>query len=249
MNATPIIRLATGLLAAAALVALAAAPSWAQPCTEYAEHPRCISYLDTPDHAWDVVFDGTLAFVADRYTGILAVDLSDPSAPVVLDAENTPGDATRLALDGDYLYVADGSLWGLTVMDVSDPANLSIVANIYTPGESWDIVIEGDLAYLADGPGGLCIVDISNPAAPVVVGQEDTAGFSRGIAVSGGRAYLADFAGGLIVMDVTNAANPVILGSLDTPGMPSASSSKGTWPMWATTAAGFRSSMSPTLQR
>ena len=100
------------------------------------------------DHAYDVAFDGNLAFVADGSNGLTVYDLNkDPSNPAV-DASYVVGNlggetrgkpllghATAVALWDDtsdpnnvrkYAFVAAGHA-GIGVADVTDPANMVLI--------------------------------------------------------------------------------------------------------------------------
>ena len=52
--------------------------------------------------------------------GLYVIDVSNPALPAIVGTVNTPSFAEGAALQGDYLYVADGGS-GLQVVDVSDP--------------------------------------------------------------------------------------------------------------------------------
>ena len=96
----------------------------------------------------DLALAGDILYVAASAGGLVAVDITDPSAPVVAGGVTTPGTAHAVALAGDLAYVADGAS-GLSVIDVQDPAVPSLVATATASGVSRDVVASGDLVYLA----------------------------------------------------------------------------------------------------
>ncbi|MBZ0269874.1 T9SS type A sorting domain-containing protein, partial [bacterium] len=51
---------------------------------------------------------GDFAYLAEREAGMLVVDISTPSKPVIVGSIDTSY-SRRLAVHGDYVYVADGS--------------------------------------------------------------------------------------------------------------------------------------------
>ena len=77
-------------------------------------------------------------------------DLSDPAAPAYRSTYATPGNALRVALDGDRAYVADGER-GMLVVGLQDPAAPRVVGS-YRPDQAVrDVAVDGDLALLAVG--------------------------------------------------------------------------------------------------
>jgi len=50
-------------------------------------------------------------------SGLQVIDISDPTTPTLAGSYNTPGTACRVAIAGDYVYVADGYS-GLQVIEV-----------------------------------------------------------------------------------------------------------------------------------
>jgi hypothetical protein len=78
-----------------------------------------VSRLELPGCANDVVLDGNIAILSLGPSGIAAVDLTDPHAPVLRGAASTDGCAWGIDIAGDY--VAVGSWRVLEVFDVGDP--------------------------------------------------------------------------------------------------------------------------------
>ena len=77
-------------------------------------------------------------------------DLSDPAAPAYRSTYATPGNALRVALDGDRAYVADGER-GMLVVGLQDPAAPRVVGS-YRPAQAVrDVAVDGELALLAVG--------------------------------------------------------------------------------------------------
>ena len=59
--------------------------------------------------------------MADGYSGLRVIDVSDPAHPTEVGSWDT-GTGRRVAVSGTYAYVAAGG-GGLRVIDVSDPAH------------------------------------------------------------------------------------------------------------------------------
>jgi len=125
-----------------------------------------------------------------------------------------PGYARRVAVAGEYAYVAD---WGgsLRVVDISDPFSPTEVGFYDTPEWISSVAVAGDYAYVADYLAGLRMVDVSDPASPTEVGFYDMPGYARGVAIAGDYAYVADEWSGLRVVDVSDPASPTEVGFYD----------------------------------
>ncbi len=143
------------------------------------------------------------AYVAGGFTGgdFHVVDIDPPEDAYLVHTVNTPGDAFRVAVSGDYAYVADG-MAGLQVIDIGTVGSESIVCGVGTPSQAFDVFVEGDYAYVADLAGGLRIMDISTPESTSEIKAVDIAPIARGVAVSEGYAYIGSYSDGLQIIDV-----------------------------------------------
>jgi hypothetical protein len=93
-------------------------------------NPQLIGTYTATGQALGVAASGNYAYVADtgiwdgtRSVGsaLLVIDLSNASAPRLLAKYNTADPALRVALSGNYAYVAIGA--GVEVLDISNPGN------------------------------------------------------------------------------------------------------------------------------
>jgi hypothetical protein len=182
--------------------------------------PKRISSFDTSDAAFGICTSGSLAYVADRYSGLQIIDVSNPAQPVRRGFYNTSGEAYKVALSGIHAYVAD-TYGGLQIIRVSNPASPVRVGSFSTRGYACDVAIRGNLAYVAYAAayrgGGLQIVNVANPAAPTALGYYETSDYARGISVettpAGIFAIIANGAIGFTVLDVDNPSAPSLVGS------------------------------------
>lgn len=131
--------------------------------------------------------DGTrYAIVASSTRGAVAIDVTDPAAPV--DASRFPPlplGATRmevhtLFVEGDRAYLANVSTSNLDIFDVADPANpVRLGGYTYPPvrdlgGLLHDLYVDDGRAYLCYWNHGLVVVDTAaDPANPTLVGVYD----------------------------------------------------------------------------
>ena len=84
---------------------------------------------DTPGNSLGIAVSGNYAYVADRDSGLMVVDISNPNAPSLVGGCSIGNSAYDVALSGDYAYVCDWGGVGLQVIDVSDPTSPFLMAN------------------------------------------------------------------------------------------------------------------------
>ena len=166
-------------------------------------------------------FEGT-----SQNTGFAILDITDPTAPMVLDFWNGgasfPNGCANVKVDGAHAYLAAMES-GIVVLDVSDPSDIQFTST-YQPDPTWPgiasyapngrgIAIAGNILYLAYDAGGFRTIDISDPASLSQIGQylnPDIPAFTppacNNVVVIGDRAYCTiDFCG-LEVVDITDPA-------------------------------------------
>src|SRR5438876_990731 len=129
--------------------------------------------------------DGALAYVAAGGAGLEVVDVSNPFAPTLIGAVDTPGTATGVAVANGRAYVADDT--ALEVVDVTSPRSPVVVGSLATRARA--VTVVGTRLYVLDGGLQLKVVDITNPAAPAPLS-----------AVSGLGAQSLDAAGSLVFL-------------------------------------------------
>jgi len=165
-----------------------------------------VYYMDTTGNAERVYVSGNYAYIADGFSGLAVINISDPTNPGTPIYEDTNGYAWGVYVSGNYAYIADGNS-GLAVINISDPTNPGLPIYENTVGGATDVYVRGNYAYIADGLSGLAVIDISNPTNPGTPVYEDTNGVAYGVYVSGWYAYIAD-GYGLAVILISNPSNP-----------------------------------------
>ncbi len=146
---------------------------------------------------YGVAFKDSLFFVAAGQVGVFIAKTTN--ADSLLGRVDTPGEARKMAISGNYCFVADG-LSGLTVIDFSDPTDPVVVGGSnYQVGTAQDIAVDGDFCFVSKGSGGTTVYDISNPRIPVPV-QEISGMYSYAVAPDGEVLYIADRDWGVITL-------------------------------------------------
>ncbi len=99
----------------------------------------------------------TRIVVANGLSGLVVVDITDPTAPSIASTNKTYGTARRLVMRGDMAYIAQAG-GGVSVLDMGSSAPFPPLASWSTHGSSVDIALTGDILYVAN-LGDLCVVD------------------------------------------------------------------------------------------
>jgi hypothetical protein len=177
-----------------------------------------IGTYDTPSYAEGVQVVGNYAYVADDYSGLQIINISNPAAPTLTGSYDTTGYAYGVQVVGNYAYVAD-AYSGLQIINISNPAAPTLAGSYDTTGYAYWVQVVGNYAYVADFYSGLQIINISNPAAPTLTGSYDTPSYAQKVQEVGNYAYVADSDSGLQIIDISNPAAPTLAGTYDTPSL------------------------------
>ncbi len=181
--------------------------------------PIEIGYVPLVYDAWDIAVEGGWAYLATERSGLWAIDVSNPEAPIARGRITTPfGAVAALAVADGIAYVIDTNIWtielgSLQVIDLSTPTTPAEVSNLELRDRGSTVEVIGNLAYIVDGTG-LLIIDVSDPAAPVELGAIETPGYAQDVSVVGSIAYVADTSSGLRIIDVSNPKTPVELSAI-----------------------------------
>ena len=176
-----------------------------------ADPAYAVSDLDFVDH-W--------AYIAAGGAGLVAVDISDPTAPREAGRSQWGGLALGVTLTNGLAFVASGAD-GLLVLSLENPGNpvlLGRTVALPSGGLARGVTVRGGYAYVASGSLGLQIADISVPANPRWLGGLATGGDAVRVSLSGDMAIVSAGIGGVVLVDISNPAAPVKLGSFATDG-------------------------------
>jgi hypothetical protein len=160
-----------------------------------------------------VCLSGDTAYIANSGFGLVAVDVSNPAAPIFDEEWETDGSASAVAVSGDYAYIADGSN-GLVIQQVANVSGTAVTGHCDTSGIAWDVLVEGGYAYVADYSGGLKIFDVSDKSSPDLLGAA-TGHTVLKITKAGDYIYAACSEDGLVVYDVSDPTDPQAVGNYD----------------------------------
>ena len=171
--------------------------------------PIVVGEVELPGEIFDIEVAGGFAHVACYNRGYWMVDVSLPSAPVIVGSFTTSLWATGLDVSGDHVYVTNvADPEDLKILDVSVPGSIQQVGSIWGAHVSPnDVAVSEGYAYVVGIDDGLVVVDVSDPTMPGVVGGFACDGYA--VALDAGYAFVAGYEDGLMVFDVSDPMNPV----------------------------------------
>ncbi len=108
------------------------------------------------------------ALFSDDTLGVL--DVSDPSAPVVVSAGTTfempieSDSVNSFEVIGETIYVVDG--FELYLVDIADPSAPALLSRYEVEGSIAGLDISADKVWIADEVYGLELLDVSDPTMP-----------------------------------------------------------------------------------
>jgi len=182
-------------------------------------HPVYVGGCSTAG-ASDVAVAGSYAYLAGRQGGLLVVDASNPSAPVLVATGVTSGYAQRIRIEGQTAYLglrgvisAGGEQAGLDIIDISTPTSPVLVGSCTTGGQRvGGLDLSNGYAFVGDyATGSLIVIDVRDRTNPAVVGR-CACWEPRGLRALGDRVFVVGSV--FSVFDVANPAIPSLLAEL-----------------------------------
>lgn len=185
-----------------------------------------VSLLGFAEMTGGVAVSGTIATVKEGYSGVVFVDVADPTAPVAVGRFDTDGIPSGVAASGDLVFINDYD-WqqgGLHIVDVSEPTAPVEIGFAPSPhGDSQDLALSGSYVLVAARYDGLRVVDVSDPTAPVEVGSVATTSNTALVVADGKWAYVLDHGYPryrLRLFDITNPPAPVEVAFVEPGALP-----------------------------
>ena len=158
----------------------------------------------------------SVAYVATD-SGLLVLDLSDPSQIAEIGSFSTGSPARDVAVNGELIYlVVDGGL--LQVLDVSNLSSIQSLGTFNSPDSITAVEVVGTQVTLSEQSlafsGGVRILDAADPANISQLGFYGTSTPVLGKTVVDGNTVYAASLGSVHVIDVTAPASIVELGTI-----------------------------------
>ncbi len=180
----------------------------------------------TQGFAQDVVKLGNLAYITQGEGGLVIVNVSDPTNPVMVSTttENVRGYSTKITMKDSAIYIAAGS-FGVTVVDISDPSHPIVTASNTSMKPSHNLHIMGDYLFTAISELGVKIANISDVLYPDPRATIETDGYANDMCTTLDSNLLLVATGemGMQVFDISNFAAGLgtypLVGQCDTKGL------------------------------
>ena len=163
----------------------------------------------------DAVTVGDIAYVAQGNMGIGVYDLSNPSAPKLIERAKigSGGTAFDLEVYGNKLYSASRE-GGIDVFDLSTSGAPSRTGNIAVAGAATKLLQRDGTLYVGGREGGLSVVDITS-STPSIIGHLNLPGNTFGMDIKNSVAYVAGYANGLHIVDLADKTKPTLVNTLE----------------------------------
>ncbi|HBC46272.1 MAG TPA: hypothetical protein DEO84_00550 [candidate division Zixibacteria bacterium] len=173
----------------------------------------------------DIKVIGNYAYCAFS-NGMEILNISDPTNPVFCSKVYCPGEGKRLAISGDYVFIADGAA-GVQIINISDISHPEIIGRFTTPCSANDVFIAGNYAFIAVDSAGFQIVDISDRANPQLIltyALPDIFPYTyRAMTLAAddsivfiGTSWGYNLYGAILIANIADISNPVLLDSIVT---------------------------------
>ena len=156
----------------------------------------------------------TIVFVADGWTKLWVIDVSNPPYPYPEATYKLPSGASNVFVLGSYAFLSGSP--GLRILDISELSLPREVAH-WDSCYICDVHVIGNYGYAAAGSEGFFVMDLWNPEYPIKVGSCPTDN-SNGVFAVFPYVFVADASSGLRIADVSDPINPYYTGHYDTPG-------------------------------
>ncbi|MEO0089496.1 MAG: T9SS type A sorting domain-containing protein [candidate division WOR-3 bacterium] len=169
--------------------------------------PRIVATCSLP-YPGKISISDKYCAIAGWSEGVILVDISNPTNPVLVSRIRTP-DIAVYSLKFRFPYVYFVEVTGFGVVDFSEPTNPVLVfydtlINQFYEVRAWGIDISEDLAFISAGPKGVLVYDITDPKRPKLCGFHRTFEWAQMVFYNEGKICIAD-AGGIAIFEYTGS--------------------------------------------
>lgn len=161
-----------------------------------------------------MALDGEVLYIADLFGGLFVFDVSDVTAPVLLDQLSWDGATWDLVVGDGVGYMADNTL-GVVPLDLSVPSAPAPADAVGVGSGVQDLALGDGVLFAAAGGGGVVVLDLSDPLAPSELARLDYGGSVQSVALDGQTLWAVNQED-VLAIDVSDPASPLPLGSVTT---------------------------------
>lgn len=130
---------------------------------------------DSSNDVLDIFVEGNYLYAVTYAGGLLIIDISNPSRPVVTGKLNLDFETWAVVKKDNYVYIGNKTV-GLQIVNVSNPFVPQLIGS-YSIMSLTHIQIEGNKIY-GSTTNGIKIIDISNQTSPILLGSINISDFS-----------------------------------------------------------------------
>ncbi len=160
-----------------------------------------------------------LAYLANSFSGLQIVDISDPLQLRLRGSLPDLGTAWDIVVQDSVLFLASAQS-GLYLIDIRSAENPSIISHLSFKNQSiLKLAVSNQTVYASTGNKGLLIIDITDLTSPRLVNTLYAESGVWGLLTEQNRMYLSCGKYRLEVLDLSSPENPRKIGELAMPGM------------------------------
>lgn len=145
-------------------------------------HFGVIGRVKLPGEVTGLFFGGDRLIVTCGYSGLVIVDLADPSRPLIMGRYNAGGRAASPTVQGSYIYFTD-SRSGLVVLQLYSSGRISEVTNILPGTEAAAFITGGKRGFLLTSRSIAMLEPVAEPLNCSVVGSTAITGSHSSMAL------------------------------------------------------------------
>jgi len=165
-------------------------------------------------HVWALEVDSSFAYLACGDSGLIVVDLSNPSFPSEAARIHLDARALSVFKRGDTAYVGFEES-GIGLVDVRVPNSPLLLGTKPTAGGVLDMALRDSLLFIAQATAGAAIYDMEGWD---LLSTIPTGHVTFSLALEGNTLFLAEGALGISAYDIGDPASPHRVGTLNTGG-------------------------------
>lgn len=187
------------------------------------------------EDGWRIAYQGDYAYLV-RSAGtpdFAVINISNPSAPVLVGSLTLAGSPFDIAVNGNYAFIASSvNTQELQVIDIGNPSLPALVGSFNASGtdDGTSISLSGTRVYLTrTGAPNFVIIDVTSPTVPTLLGSMNLTGTPRGTIQLGTYTYVAseNDAQEIQIVNVATPSTPLLSGSFNMSGTVNASTIAG----------------------
>jgi len=178
-----------------------------------------VNSLQFPGHLESLYIDSSkkLAYVANRFSGLQILDISDPKQFRLLGSLPDIGRGWDITVRDGILFLASAEE-GLYLIDIRSAETPKIISHLQFKNQSiLKLAVSKQTVYATTGQKGLLIINISDLTTPRLVNTLYKSTGAWGLLAEKNRLYVSCGKHRLEILDISNPEKPLNIGGLPLP--------------------------------